>query len=190
MGKDTTTRALREILSGYFPNITVECRAFADPMYEICHKLWGWDGFKTKEHYDLFPQDKNIVLPHVGKTPRTLLIELGTPAIRKVIWEDTWTQYLLNLCPRDEQRVVLISDVRMPGEFDAIKEAGGVCVKVTRPGIEVHSDVADSALENREFDFDILNDSSPDDLGEKAMAGLEKWLCVQKTTLGNWLGIT
>ena len=187
MGKDTAAQAFKKLLEMHFPTLNVECRAFADPMYEICHKLWGWDGFQTKEYYDLHPQEKNLVLPHVGKTPRTLLIELGTPAVRQVIWEDTWIQYLMNLCPKEEQRLVLVSDMRMPREFEAIKEAGGFCIKVTRPGIEVHSDVADSALEGVKFDHDILNDSDPLNLGVQTWIGLERWLHGRGDSILNWL---
>ena len=185
MGKDTAAKAFRDLLVAHYPDLKVECRAFADPIYEECHKLWGWDGFRTKEYYDQHPEEKNQVLPHIGKTPRALLIELGT-RVREV-YKDTWVQYLTNLCPPLEQRMVLITDVRTPKEYDAVKQASGFCVRVTRPGVALHEDALDTGLEHEAFDWNILNQGSPQELGVQVWVGLERWLYHRDSSILKWL---
>lgn len=159
-GKDTLAKALAEALSEKVGKQFVKKAAFADPLYFICHMLYSWDGFATKEDYDLELADKTVVLPTIGKTPRQILIEMGTPAIRDVVYSNTWIDYTLRKQSSD-LKFLFISDLRFPNEFNAVKEAGGICVRIDRPSIPNTEDLADSALANEtRWDSIITNDGS------------------------------
>lgn len=130
--------------------------AFADPLYEICHTLYGWAGFKCKDDYDAELVDKSLVLPEIGLSPRQLLIGTGM-AVRSV-YEPTWVQYAINQRDCD---VVIISDMRFPNEFQAVKDSGGLCIRIDRPDIENTNDIADCALDSEiRWDSTIVNDGS------------------------------
>lgn len=53
----------------------------------------------------------------------------------------------------------IITDMRMPNEFEAVKERGGLCVRITRPDAEESGiqHATESALDNHEFDIEVTN---------------------------------
>ena len=187
MGKDSAAHQLRFLMDTRHQHVRVECKAFADPIYETCNKLYGWDGFANKAYYDICPEKKNILLPTIGKTPRELLIDVGTPAFRDNVWRETWVEYMMHLYPRGLDRLILITDVRFPNEMAAIKREGGFCIKVTRPGIPLSNDVADTALEGAEFDAEILNDGNLDDLGEDTLKVVEFLVSPNYGSIRKWV---
>ena len=139
--------------------------SFAAPLYHVCHYLYSWAGFLPKKHYDEFGEDKEIVLPELGKTPRQILIELGTEAIRGMIYEHTWVDYMIK--NRDPARITIISDLRFPDEFAAIKDADGYCIRIDRPDVPETNDPADVALADCEdWDFTIVNQGSMRELND------------------------
>jgi len=69
----------------------------------------------------------------------------------------------------------VITDTRFPNEAQAIKDAGGILIRVVRPGntpINTHS--SETSLDNYPFDHVIINDGSLEDLVEKVREVLEK----------------
>jgi hypothetical protein len=155
-GKDTAANEIALEVKRSNPQLRVKKVAFADPLYEVCHTLYGWAGFRTKEEYDEELSDKSVVLEQIGQTPRDLLIKTGM-AIRGV-YEPTWVKYALNQADAD---ITIISDMRFPNEFQAVKDFGGLCIKIERPDIEITDDVADCALDDEiRWDACIVNDGS------------------------------
>lgn len=61
-GKDTAANELCRELQNVVGYSKVKTVAFADPLYGICNQLYGWDGFRSKEEYDLGAADKTVVL--------------------------------------------------------------------------------------------------------------------------------
>lgn len=182
MGKDTVAHALAEEIRRVY-GIEVVKQSFADPLYEICHKLYGWDGFETKEFYDAYPKQKTVILPTIKKSPRTILIEMGTPAVREVVWEPTWVQYLLNSHDPASKRIVIVTDVRFPNELEAIRSRG-VAIRVVRNGIETFNDVADSALEGEFFEGEYDNNKPLDRIGPDILKFVEE---VVGKSLPEWI---
>jgi len=187
MGKDEVVQQLVPLLNkATDPSILVFGVAFADPMYEICHKLYGWDGFRLKEEYDgEYAEEKSKVLPTVGKTPRQLLIEIGTPAIKEVMWEHTWTEYLMHRFDHLSKAIILISDLRFPIEAVRIKQEGGLRIKIERPGVEKFDDVADSALSGYPFDATVQNNGPVEALGPAAFEAIKA--LVPEGDLDTWV---
>lgn len=141
-------------------NTTLLNTKFAKPLYEVCHKLYAWAGFKDSLYYFFDREAKEAILPKLGKSPRQILIETGM-AMRE-IFPDTWLEYGLN----QEADLVILSDVRFQNEAKAIQERGGYLLKVTRPGlppIDDPSDPDNQLCSFNNWDFHIHNDGTRED---------------------------
>jgi hypothetical protein len=121
---------------------------------------------RTAAYYESNPEDREKILPAIGKTPRQIQIDLGTPAIRQAVFEGTWVEYLMHTHKPDE--VLIIPDVRFPNEVNAIRERGGFLFKIENPRVPITHDVADDAISDYEnWDYRIVNDGTIDDLRTK-----------------------
>jgi hypothetical protein len=69
---------------------------------------------------------------------------------------------------------VVVTDVRFPNEFERIKDLGGKLVKVSRPGYgPANQHVSETALEDFEWDYELQNNGTLDDLPAKVASMLE-----------------
>jgi len=169
VGKDMVVRGVAELLEEKDPSLYIYQDSFAGCVYDVCEKLYGWLGFRAKSYYDKNPKEKEIKLPKINKTPREILINLGTYGIRDKVWENTWCEYLLAKYDYSlTNAVLLISDLRFPNEFRVIKERGGKCCKIVRPQAPRSDDVADKALSGyiSEWDYVFMNTGTPQQLIE------------------------
>lgn len=102
---------------------------------------------------------KEVGIPALGKSPRQLMQTLGTEWGRSN-HPDFWVRIALAKARAMEPTYgVVIDDVRFPNEFQAIREAGGILVRITRPGAAAsngHS--SEGALEGYPFDVYLHND--------------------------------
>lgn len=130
------------------------------------------------------------------QTCRTLLQRLGTEAIRNQIHSNAWVNALFadykpskkeggfnrvvkdNGIPVDYEYEVeypnwIITDLRFPNEFDAIKSRGGICIRIERYnedgsdygwGNSASNHPSETALDNHTFDYTLNNNSTIDDL--------------------------
>jgi len=117
-------------------------------------------------------------------TVRTFLQKLGTDAIRDGLHVNTWVNALMS-----QYRAIddgwsymvpnmpkwLITDVRFPNEAQAIKDKGGLVVRVQRgekmdmTGLE---HVSESSLDSWDFDYIIPNNGSLEELSEQVKSFL------------------
>lgn len=156
VGKDTAARFLATWLKTERKGKAVVRKGFADKLYDVCYSLYFWAGFQTRQYYDEHPEDKETVLILLGKSPRTILIEIGN-YIRKVYLR-TWIDNLLQSTKVD---ILIIPDVRYYNEMTAIRALGGFVYRIDRADIEKFDDLADGALaECTEWDGIIVNDST------------------------------
>jgi hypothetical protein len=146
VGKDTFANFLVEACRERDPKFAIRKRSFAYKLKQVCHDLYGWAGLREPEFYETLEGEKHreVVLPEIGKSPRQIWIDMGTKAVRQHVYEPTWLDYLLK--GQHDLDVMVIPDVRFPNEAEAIREAGGVLVKIVRPGFGPGPDVADRAL--------------------------------------------
>lgn len=168
-GKDSTARILVR-------DFGFEQRAMADRIRKI---LIGLDPKVALDNGDimclieLFEQcDHNWdTVKKVSKESVDLMIRLGQ-ACRDVLGIDVWMNSVI---PPDNKTLrIVISDLRQPNEYEAIKERGGQVLKIVRPGTEKRG--MDGLLDSYDFDAVIYNQGSLVDL--KAM--------VQATVLSLW----
>ena len=93
---------------------------------------------------------------------RDLLQKLGTEAMRNGLHQNTWVNALFADFKEDMHWI--ITDMRFPNEYKAIKDKGGITIRVNRPGHGTSmTDLAsahpsETALDGFEFDYTINND--------------------------------
>ena len=110
---------------------------------------YGWDGYKATVY---------------GPEIRRLLQRLGTEAGRQTLWDSIWIDAALTGLSEDAR--VVVTDVRFPNEFNAIRERGGLMVRIHRDGVgpaagadgTVH--VSETSLDDFAFDYHINNDGT------------------------------
>jgi hypothetical protein len=130
-GKDT--------IADYLQNIYGFKRdSFAATLKDAVAAVFGWDrelleGRTTesrawRETVDKWWADR-LNMPNL--TPRLVLQKWGTEVARKSWHDDTWIaslEYKLTKAHND----IVITDVRFPNEIRAVKDAGGIVIRVTR----------------------------------------------------------
>lgn len=103
-------------------------------------------------------------------TVRQFLQELGTDACRQGLHSNTWVNALMaDYTPvthsdRDPGGFVypnwIITDTRFPNEAQAIKNAGGIIIRVDRPGVKpTNAHPSETGLDDWDFDHKIMNGS-------------------------------
>jgi hypothetical protein len=135
---------IREALLVLNPTIT-DIPELPGASIQQLHKL-GWEFLKQNS-------------PQV----RGLLQRFGTEVARDMWGQDFWVD--LAMKKADATDKVIITDVRFPNEYDAIKNAGGQVWRVEKIGVSaVNGHPSETALDNHFFDRVITNLGSKDDL--------------------------
>ena len=130
-GKDT--------IADYLQNIYGFKRdSFAATLKDAVAAVFGWDrelleGRTTesrawREQVDPWWADR-LNMPNL--TPRLVLQKWGTEVARKSWHDDTWIASLENKLNKAHNDIV-ITDVRFPNEIAAVRNAGGIVIRVVR----------------------------------------------------------
>jgi len=110
--------------------------------------------------------------PEWNMTVRDFLQKIGTEGLRTGLHENTWVNALM----ADYKSSVvgftslgedsysepnwIITDTRFPNEAQAIKNAGGIVIRVDRPGVTaINAHPSETSLDNWNFDHKIMNGS-------------------------------
>ena len=139
---------------------------------------WNKEIFENKTSLDKDNKayNKSIIKP---MTVRELLQILGTDALRNNLHPDTWVNALMcdyipySINSGDYKKYEsnwIITDLRFPNEMQAVKANGGITIKVIRPNdkdipLDLHP--SETALDDAEFDYEIVNDGTIEDLRDK-----------------------
>ena len=112
--------------------------SFAEPLKDAMSAIFGWDrellegktiySRQWREQVDPWWANR-LKMPHL--TPRWVLQNLGTDVLRNHFHDDIWIASLENRVRKSTNNIV-ISDVRFPNEFKAIRQTGGICIWVKR----------------------------------------------------------
>jgi len=111
---------------------------------------------------------------------RRFLQELGTQA-RHVLGPDVWVDAVMKRAWQDVEygHPVVFSDVRFPNEADAVREMGGIVVRVVRPGFENGVDPShpsESQVDDLGHEFTVLNDGTLAQLENRLQLGLMNYM--------------
>lgn len=113
-------------------------------------------------------------------TVREFLQKLGTNALRNGLHHNVWVNALMadykgaHLGEWKGEKVYsenypnwIITDVRFPNEAQAIKDKGGIIIRVDRPGVKpINNHLSEIGLDSWNFDYRIANVSDIFDLKE------------------------
>lgn len=157
-GKDTVAQIVKQ--HGF------EQRAFAAPLKACLAALdpivLAYGPHDMQRLSDYLNADSGWEAAKSEPEVRQLLQRLGTEAGRNILGDDVWVNALFQTPSRGR---LVISDVRFPNEAAAIRDRGGVLVRITRPGHgPVNGHPSETALDDYDFDAEILNDGEIADL--------------------------
>jgi hypothetical protein len=129
-GKDT--------IADYLVNIHQFRReSFANSLKDAVAHVFNWDREllegRTKQSREWREQPDPWWTTRLGQTitPRWVLQYWGTEVCRKGFHDDIWIASLENKI-RNSKDDIVISDCRFPNEINAIKDAGGIVIRVVR----------------------------------------------------------
>lgn len=123
------------------------------------------DGSKTRRWSELGHTWESVKDSEWSNEARRLLQVLGTDLGRDFYSENFWVERFLDKVSTTDVDVVC-TDVRFQNEVDAITNAGGVVILVTRPGLE-EVDLHESEKLDILPTHTVLNDGSVEDLHSK-----------------------
>jgi len=141
--------------------------SFAATLKDAVASVFGWDREllegRTKEAREWREQvdpwwANRLDMPNL--TPRLVLQKWGTEVARRSWHDDTWIASLENKLSRAHNDIV-ITDVRFPNEIAAVRNAGGIVIRVVRGDEPVWYSIAkrankgDAMAQQQLKDFDI-----------------------------------
>ena len=187
-GIDSNTQITEYVNGTNITGFDYQIKKFADTIKDIACMLIGCtraqledQEFKQKElgeewwycvaddgSYIPYEQNlhKNKVVNLVKLTPRKLLQLLGTECGRQIIHPNIWVNSLFADYKKDSNWI--ITDVRFPNEAQAIKDKGGIMIRINRPLYRLDDQhPSETALDNYNFDYVIENEGNIDELVQK-----------------------
>jgi hypothetical protein len=89
-------------------------------------------------------------------TVREFLQKLGTNGLRNGLHDNVWVNALM--ADYDDNSNWIITDTRFPNEAKAIKDKGGIIIRIDRPGVSpINTHPSETGLDNWKFDYKIAN---------------------------------
>jgi hypothetical protein len=169
-GKDTIAQIISETSKKQW-----EVKKFAGKLKQIASMLTGIsvDKFEDQDFKNTFlgPEWDTYGISRRQMTVRELLQKLGTEAMRNGLHTNTWVNALF--CEYVPHNNWIITDVRFPNEYDAVKSKGGIIIRVNRPGFGTsmvslaNAHPSETALDGHEFDHVIENNGDLYELRKK-----------------------
>ena len=137
--------------------------AFADKIRECLYTLnplvEEGGTYRLKEWVDNMGWENAKRFPEVRRLLQTFGAEVG----RNLIDPNLWVEMTMSGLNRDEN--IVITDVRFPNEYEAIKWAYGEIWRIERPGVEpINGHYSETALDGWQFDRIIENSRGIPDL--------------------------
>lgn len=140
--------------------------AFANPLKKIIKELFDLSDEQ------LFGSLKETVDPRWNTTPRILMQYIGTELFRNQLkklipelsCENLWIRKFHDWYSKQADNNVIISDIRFIDEFDAVKQNGGLIIKVTRD-LEYSDDhISEQFFQTVEPNYTVENNGTMEEL--------------------------
>jgi hypothetical protein len=175
-GKDTAYKFIRR---------TFKQHRFANALKKMLTQMLvqaGYLPYQARMLIDHPVQKEEPLAILGGKTPREAMQTLGTEWGRDIIHPDLWVNVTFSAIENDHRSQICITDLRFPNELQAIKDAGGKVVRITRPGVGATVGAqhpSEAFISSMPADFEIVNDRSKAHLGREMIKALSE--------LGGWV---
>lgn len=165
--------------SGYWtkPDIPLfRIKKFAEKLKQVASLMTG---IPVEKFEDQEFKESRMPTQWGDMTVRQFLQKLGTNAVRHHVHEDAWVISAMTEV-QDEDHVVF-TDCRFPNEAQAIKDRGGIIIRLNRypPGCSprfMDRTESEVSLDDWNFDYTIWNLGTVDDLRNQIKNILEKEL--------------
>jgi hypothetical protein len=189
-GKDTVAEIIREIQPDKW-----QIKKFSGKLKTIASIMLGIPEYKFENQdfkSEMLGEEwwKNYGDFYHQTTVRDFLQLLGTDAIRNGLHSNAWVNALMadykrgpfypEVPAEDHARMPdwIVTDCRFPNEAEAIKDRGGIIIRIDRPGVEpVNAHPSEIALDNWCFDYRIANASDLVALKQTVEVLLNKIIC-------------
>lgn len=142
-GKNTVAELIAERCEN------VEQVAYADKLKDSCAALFGidrseLDRLKNAEDVHLMLADEDgadhFSFEMMTLNFRQIIQRYGTEAHRDIFGSDFWVRQTLDPIEDGPDKLIIITDCRFPNEAMAVKERGGLVVRVLRHQTDDHGD--------------------------------------------------
>jgi putative N-acetylmannosamine-6-phosphate epimerase len=136
---------------------------FADPLKkDICMNILGLTYDQCYGNDISKNQYTEVYWNDIRLTAREVMQLVGTDIFRKMK-KDVWASSTIKKIQKEQPELAIIADCRFPNEVEAIKNAGGLVIKLTRNPYNSSHD-SETALDelnycSSNFDFIIFNDN-------------------------------
>ena len=148
-----------EFVQSLFTNKKTKIYNFADPLKQLCidifgltyNQCYGTDEDKNESVDCCWPGTDSKM------TSREVLQYVGTDVFRSM-QHNVWSSATIRLIDKEQPDIALIADCRFPNEVEAVKNAGGVVIKLNRNLYE-STHASETALDDINYDqsnFDIV----------------------------------
>lgn len=162
-GKNTVGEYIYNWLKTDYPELKVGIGSFASPMKDIASVIYSWAGLRDAKYYEKYYQEREVIFPLIGKSPRQIWIEFGN--YMRSIYPATWIKFAIQSAQAYD--IYIITDARYPNELDAIAQddARNLKYKITRDNLVKRTDIADCAADGyQDWDGVIENNATIADL--------------------------
>lgn len=166
VGKDTFAMfVIDHVRRKGWKGLTIKREGFVTNLYQILYLMYGWAGFRTREHYDRYPADKQVVLPALGKAPYQILEDISD--VMTLYDKQIFYNSLIKTKGID---LKIIPDIRRPLEFDQAKTDGVYLLRIKKTGYVSPRKFCQYLLPYHDkWDKTILNDGTLNDLQAQAI---------------------
>jgi hypothetical protein len=161
-GKTTCSEFVQKYANGSIqPFNATKIYNFADPLKkDICINILG---LTTEQCYGTDEQKNELVNCYWNNaqlTAREVMQMIGTDMFR-AMQKNVWSDATIRKIQTEQPPLAIIADCRFPNEVEAVKNAGGIVIKLTRnPHNSNHA--SETALDETNFDntiFDMVLDN-------------------------------
>ena len=154
--------------------------SFAKSVKDVSNSIFGFDRSRlegiTKEDREWRekPDERYSILFNKSFSPRDSLILIGTTLGRNQIHQDIWVETVFNRYNSSHNQNLVITDVRFPNEYNAIKKRGGILIRIERHNTYRIEHESETSLDTYPFDYVIENNGTIEELKEKVKKIINK----------------
>lgn len=139
--------------------------AFADALRNVLYAtdpMLHEDGTRVSDAVEEFGYD-GVKETKYGQEFRRLLQNLGTQGVRDNISDTAWVDIVLNKISAGGDWTV--TDCRFPNEVEAVRNAGGILLWVSRPGVApANSHASENIVSSEDCDYIVYNHGTESDM--------------------------
>lgn len=161
-GKTTCAEAVIAFLSNNNPQVSTKLYNFADPLkQDICMNILGLSYDQCYGTDEDKNKPTNLTWDNKRLSAREVMQFVGTDIFRK-LKPNVWASATIQKIKTEQYHMSIIADCRFPNEVEAVKNAGGIVIKLTRnPYNSEHT--SETALDPQNYsplNFDYVLDNT------------------------------